>query len=189
MSFKNLETGDWVSRYPVRATVVGDDDSLGYDSCPRASFKCEPYLNADTCTDSASWYKKDDTSKGEFFSYYYFPCLSSSFFWSAPRCAHGALSRGQWFFYVITDCTWVAGFPESRCTVKNEFVVFAFEECSATCSTCTGACEDSTSWFKKGEPAKDCTWASRFANRFYVVGDDDTMAYESCHYAARSCDF
>ena len=109
-------------------------------------------------------------------------------FLSAPRCAR-VLSRGQWFLNVITDCTWVAGFPESRCTVKNEFVVFAFEECSATCSTCTGACEDSTSWFKKGEPAKDCTWASRFANRFYVVGDDDTMAYESCHYAARSCDF
>ena len=129
-----------------------------------------------------------------YYYYYYSPVSLLPFFWSAPRCARArALSLEDKKKYVITDCAWVAGFPESRCTVKSEFVIFAFEECRAACSTysgvCSSACLDSASWFKKGDPAKDCTWASRFADRFYVVGDDDTMAYESCHYAARTCDF
>jgi len=49
-------------------------------------------------------------------------------------------------------------------------------------------CADSTSWYKNGEPSKDCNWVNEFApNRCGVKNKDATPAFEACLVACDTC--
>ncbi|KAK7236700.1 hypothetical protein SO694_0024501, partial [Aureococcus anophagefferens] len=86
------------------------------------------------------------------------------------------------------NCAWVANFPEDRCAAKGDEAQ-AWQACPETCSTCPYECAgDSASWHKNGHGEKDCDWVSGFYyNRASVVGEDGTLAFESCPSATRRC--
>ena len=42
------------------------------------------------------------------------------------------------------------------------------------------SCEDSKTWHKNGDPAKDCAWVSEWAPRCNVKGADKSLASEHC---------
>ncbi|KAJ1449122.1 hypothetical protein M885DRAFT_114290 [Pelagophyceae sp. CCMP2097] len=86
-----------------------------------------------------------------------------------------------------SDCKWVADKPETRCAAKDGNAVYAAERCLSACGGCGQSCEDSPTWHKNGDPAKDCAWVARLANRLTVVGEDGTLAWTQCRNAARSC--
>ena len=60
-----------------------------------------------------------------------------------------------------------------------------------TCGTCPYDCSaagDSETWHKNGEESKDCDWVvGYYYNRASVIGEDGTLAYESCPSATRRC--
>ena len=41
-------------------------------------------------------------------------------------------------------------------------------------------CEDSETWHKNGDPAKDCAWVSEWSPRCSVKGADKSLAAEHC---------
>ena len=86
-------------------------------------------------------------------------------------------------------CAWVANFPEDRCAAKGDEAQ-AWQACPETCG-CPYDCEisgDSASWRKNGHGEKDCDWVSGFYyNRASVIGEDGSMAFESCPSATRRC--
>ncbi|KAH8062115.1 FK506 binding protein [Aureococcus anophagefferens] len=86
------------------------------------------------------------------------------------------------------NCAWVANFPEDRCAAKGDEAQ-AWQACPETCGTCPYECAgDSASWHKNGHGEKDCDWVSGFYyNRASVVGEDGTLAFESCASATRRC--
>ena len=88
------------------------------------------------------------------------------------------------------DCAWVGEHAEQRCSAKGE-ASYAFMDCAAACGTCAppaAACEDSGTWHKRGDPAKDCDWVAAFSYaRATVVGEDGSRAWEACPAAARRC--
>ena len=49
------------------------------------------------------------------------------------------------------------------------------------------SCADSTEWHKKGATVKDCEWVSKYTERCTVVGEDDSLASESCPMACGTC--
>lgn len=89
------------------------------------------------------------------------------------------------------DCDWVAAYPSDstgdfrRCRAKGHDDRFAWEACASCGSNGT---DDSTSWFKKDDPAKDCQWVALYpydatdftSRRCRVRGDDETFASEAC---------
>lgn len=85
-------------------------------------------------------------------------------------------------------CAWVAEDPEARCSKTNDLEVYAFEKCSVTCGACDVLCKDDASWHKKNDVNKTCAWVKRFADRFDAVGEDDTLASESCLSATNNCE-
>ncbi|KAH8047685.1 FK506 binding protein [Aureococcus anophagefferens] len=86
------------------------------------------------------------------------------------------------------DCAWVAKVPEDRCAAKGDETQ-AWQSCPATCDTCPYECAgDSASWHKKSDAAKDCGWVTGYYyNRASVIGEDGSMAFESCPSATRRC--
>lgn len=46
-------------------------------------------------------------------------------------------------------------------------------------------CEDSTTWHKNGDPAKDCAWVSEWSPRCSVKGADKSLASEHCTCACQ----
>ena len=46
-------------------------------------------------------------------------------------------------------------------------------------------CEDSTTWHKNGDPAKDCAWVSEWSPRCSVKGADKSLAMEHCTCACQ----
>lgn len=144
---------DWVGRAGSRFTHKGDDGSVAWQSCGKATAGCDFFGTAaggETCGDSSTWHKNGDSTK---------------------------------------NCDWVAEKPDTRCAVKGDIgSTFGFEECSSACGSCGTTCVDSATWHKKGESDKGCDWVSRYANRRIVVGEDGTMAWESCRMASRSCE-
>jgi len=125
----------------------------------------EPTNPPDTiCNDdSTSWYKKGDTSK---------------------------------------NCIWVGEFIV-RCGVKGEDKVLAYEACPCACvdyddsdadedsnegtdedndeDSDAGDCVDSTTWYKKGDTSKSCSWVLEYAEkRCNVRGFDRVLASYAC---------
>ena len=82
----------------------------------------------------------------------------------------------------------MAGFPESRCLVKGDGGVIAFEQCIDSCGSCGVACEDSAEWHKKYEPEKDCEWVKRAFNRCLAFGEDGSAGYTQCRRACQTCE-
>ena len=88
-------------------------------------------------------------------------------------------------------------FAEKRCAVKGSVegaASWAWQSCPASCGTrayeCDGGRADSTTWHKKGDPTKRCEWVAAFyVARAAVVGEDGTMAFESCPAATRVCSY
>jgi len=81
----------------------------------------------------------------------------------------------------VKDCEWVSGKPLTRCLIKDENKLGASYGCGGACGrylTCPDS--DSVDWHKEGEPAKNCAWASQWAPRCTVIGEDGTTAQESC---------
>ena len=65
----------------------------------------------------------------------------------------------------------VARLPSVAHILKKSPVFFALK---------ADGCEDSTTWHKNGDPAKDCAWVSEWAPRCQVKGADKSLASEHC---------
>ncbi|KAH8061537.1 hypothetical protein JL722_4167 [Aureococcus anophagefferens] len=58
------------------------------------------------------------------------------------------------------DCAWVGENVPTRCTIKGEDKAYSYASCQVQCQGAARSCGgDSTSWFKNGNPSKDCDWA------------------------------
>jgi len=110
--------------------------------------------SAQSCTDSATWFKKSSPQK---------------------------------------DCAWVSQKTSKRCDVKGYeglSLVKASEVCQNVCGACEGAsaCVDADDWYKKGKPAKDCSWVAKYAEkRCNTNGQDGSRAEQGCHAACSGC--
>ena len=70
------------------------------------------------------------------------------------------------------DCAWVGENVPTRCTIKGEDKAYSYASCQVQCQGAARSCGgDSTSWFKNGNPSKDCDWARAGAA---VLGTDAT---------------
>jgi len=48
-------------------------------------------------------------------------------------------------------------------------------------------CQDSTSWYKKNDPSKNCAWVATFTKRCGVKGFDNSLASDACQLSCGSC--
>jgi len=87
------------------------------------------------------------------------------------------------------NCAWVAEAPRERCAARDQEKVPAFSGCKRTCGTCGTSCDDEPGWHKQGNERKDCAWVGRDKqDRCDKLGEDGTLAYESCRFSCGSCD-
>mmetsp|Transcript_8295 Transcript_8295/g.25709 ORF Transcript_8295/g.25709 Transcript_8295/m.25709 type:complete len:334 (+) Transcript_8295:93-1094(+) len=62
----------------------------------------------------------------------------------------------------------------------------ACDDAGSVQTCCYNNCPDSTSWYKNGEPSKDCSWVANFASaRCDAKGWDGSLASDSC---LRACE-
>ncbi|KAH8064482.1 FK506 binding protein [Aureococcus anophagefferens] len=133
---------DWVSGfYYNRASVVGEDGSTAFESCPSATRRCF----YDGYRDSNTWAKKDQPWKdcawaaaatsrcvalGEDGTFGYESCQHACLVGSyAEDDAAWAKKNGP-----SKDCAWVAR-DRLRCAVKGEDDRWAFQACPAACGS------------------------------------------------------
>jgi len=189
----------WVAARPAERCLVKSGSAiLAGEACLEA---CPGACSVD-CEDDMSWFKEGSPAKGctwaSRFSnrlaalgddgrYGYEACPVAAR--TCRKDAGSCVDSTTWTKKndAAKTCDWVASLPAARCTVKDASTVLAAEACKATCGSC-GTCVDEPGWHKAGDPAKDCTWVSRFTNRLAVEGEDGTLAYQSCRKSARTCD-
>ncbi|KAJ8599528.1 hypothetical protein CTAYLR_004034 [Chrysophaeum taylorii] len=93
------------------------------------------------------------------------------------------------------NCDWVGTDSGSRCSrygVSNGETFLDFLQRRDACQVCPGSaevCENDPTWYKNGEPDKDCDWVAGFAPapRCITKGQDGTFAYEKCKVACDTC--
>lgn len=155
------------------------------------------------CADSKTWQKTDApekdcawvgehaeqrcSAKGEA-SYAFMDCAAACGTCAPPAAA--CEDSGTWHKRgdPAKDCDWVAAFSYARATVVGEDGSRAWEGCPAATRVCSVAgCENSETWFKKGDPAKDCAWVGNAINRCIALGEDGAYAFEGCRAACRAC--
>ncbi|KAJ8613780.1 hypothetical protein CTAYLR_008858 [Chrysophaeum taylorii] len=183
----------WVSSFTeARCVVKGDDGTFAYESCPVSCSTCRATCEGDDADFYVTDPSKDCTWVGHArtvrckkagttgFAYaqckhacglcYYADCADDDDAWQMP----GDPSR---------NCDWVGDFRQNRCVKTGEDGTFAYDGCRHSCKACaatlTGSCSDSTSWYKKDDPAKDCDWVGKLLpTRCVVRGEDTTWAFE-----------
>jgi len=193
----------WVGANPnliaSRCLVKSDKVVLAAEACIKT---CGSFREPEDCLDDPEWHKEGDPSKdciwasrfsnrlaviGEDQRTGYQACPVAARTCRMTDCPgdsetwHKKNDKSK-------DCAWVSEKPALRCTVKNDRAVLAAEACLQTCDACRTRCEDVPGWHKQGDPAKDCTWVSRFTNRLAVLGEDRTYAWQSCRKSSRTCD-
>ncbi|KAJ8613777.1 hypothetical protein CTAYLR_008855 [Chrysophaeum taylorii] len=192
----------WVSSFSeARCVVKGEDQSFAYSSCPASCSTCETECEGDDANFYVTDPSKDCTWVGHArtvrckktgttgYAYaqckhacglcYYADCTDDDDDWQMP----GDPSR---------DCDWVGDFRQNRCVKVGADGTYAYESCRHSCKSCAqtlaGSCSDDASWYKKGDPAKDCDWVGNLLpTRCVVKGEDDTWAFEACPFTCDVC--
>lgn len=161
---------------------------------------------ASSCVDSETWHKKNkphqDCSWVTDFAVNRCRRTDANGVSAADACVFscGTCSRDDcqndpdWFVkgQPDKDCEWIAESSGNRCRRFATGKVYAWQACPAACKTCSSvlpACTaSSTSWFKKGDPSKDCDWlAAKPDTRCKAKGEDGSWGYEGCPTACGAC--
>ena len=140
----------WAAGYYYnRASVIGEDGTLAYESCPEATRRCF----YGTCADSATWHKKDQPWKdcawaaaatsrciavGADDTYGFESCPAACLACAgAQDCDSDDVA---WYKKNAPskDCAWVAKDAPARCTVKGEDDAWGFQACPGACGLCDG---------------------------------------------------
>uniref|UniRef100_A0A7S3JWA1 Peptidase S1 domain-containing protein n=1 Tax=Aureoumbra lagunensis TaxID=44058 RepID=A0A7S3JWA1_9STRA len=96
------------------------------------------------------------------------------------------------YCYCQNSCDCLLSFVSAKLVVASDFQLPATCGDSLTTNVPTSKptplCSDSASWYKNGEPSKDCNWVNEFApNRCGVKNKDATPAFEACLVACDTC--
>jgi len=196
---------DWVAASsPTRCAVKGDDRAA-YQACYRACDTCGDECSAD---DSTDWIIRDEDDKNcDWVAEAYVPrcgktSLDDTFaFQACPYACRTCLQPNcddsmTWSASSdeTKDCSWVAEASNQRCTkygVDVNETVLAFVACPQSCRVCPGflgeTCDNDATWYKKGEPSKNCDWVAQSFPRCRAKGFDDTWAYQNCRLACDTC--
>ncbi|KAJ8603816.1 hypothetical protein CTAYLR_000243 [Chrysophaeum taylorii] len=194
----------WVASFvPTRCAVRGEDGRDAYQACQESCDACDE----GSCEDSTSWTLSSDDTKDCAWveEFYRNRCTRQSddgayAFEACPyACRTCSKCEDSTSWSIETDasknCAWVAESSTLRCTkygLEDGETTLGFLSCRDACQVCegeTGTCEDSTTWYKNGEPSKDCDWVAGFAPapRCTVVGADGDAAYKHCLVSCGTC--
>mmetsp|Transcript_10807 Transcript_10807/g.35805 ORF Transcript_10807/g.35805 Transcript_10807/m.35805 type:complete len:481 (+) Transcript_10807:100-1542(+) len=145
------------------------------------------------CADDATWHKKGDTTKDcAWVGEKAVRCTNSrnddgvAAEYACPvTCGTTCLDSKTWYKRgdPSKDCAWVSVFPQKRCELKGDDQTVANYSCPLACDLLHQEA-DSMSWYKNGDPSKNCAWASVLpSKRCDAKGFDGTYASYGCPVA------